>query len=243
MGSAPGAHLHVEGTTVLHRLPAHVKLVGLVAFVLAVVSVTSSAHVALGALLAVGVAVLLSTRVPARHLLPRLAVETPFAVFALVLPFVAVGPQTALGPFTVSQTGLTAAVALLLMGIRNLVRKPAPKKDETDGGIGPGRAFGLGVVLMVTNVTTLALYFPLVHEISTDGASPAVKAVVFAIASLIVMIPAAGPPLVVSVLGDRADPGLKRMNTFVTAHHQTISAAVCFLFALVLGIPALRNLL
>jgi len=141
-----------------------------------------------------------------------------------------------------SAVKLAAAVALLLMGIRNLVRKPAPKK-ESQGGIGPGRALGLGVVLMVTNVTTLALYFPLVHEISTDDASLTAKAVVFAVASLIVMIPAAGPPLVVTVLGDRADAGLKRMNTFVTAHHQTISAAVCFLFALVLGVPALRNLL
>ena len=142
-----------------------------------------------------------------------------------------------------SAVKLAAAVALLVMGIRNLIRKPAPKKEGSDGGIGPGRAIGLGVVLMVTNVTTLALYFPAVHEISTDDASLGAKAVVFAIATLIVMIPAAGPPLVVTVLGDRADAGLKRMNAFVTAHHQTISACVCFLFALVLGVPALRNLL
>ena len=46
---------------------------------------------------------------------------------------------------------------------------------------------------MVTNVTTLALYFPLVHEISTDDASLTAKVVVFAVATLIVMIPAAGP--------------------------------------------------
>ncbi len=116
MGSGPGRHLHVEGRSVLHRLPAHVKLVGLVAFVLAVVAVPSEEHLALGALLALAVALLLTARVPARHVLPRLAVETPFAVFAVVLPFVAVGPQVAVGPVTVSQTGLTAAVALLLKG-------------------------------------------------------------------------------------------------------------------------------
>ncbi len=34
----------------------------------------------------------------------------------MLLPFVAVGPQVALGPFTVSQAGLDAAVALLLKG-------------------------------------------------------------------------------------------------------------------------------
>ncbi|QKE84787.1 cobalt ECF transporter T component CbiQ [Arthrobacter sp. NEB 688] len=116
MGSGPGRHLHVEGGSLLHRLPAHVKLVGLVLFVLAVVAVPSEQHLALGLLLALGVVLVLTTRVPARHVLPRLAVETPFAVFAVVLPFVAVGPQVALGPVTVSQTGLTAAVALLLKG-------------------------------------------------------------------------------------------------------------------------------
>ncbi len=90
-------------------------------FVLAVVSVPSEAHLALGGLLVVAVALLVATRVPARHLLPRLAVETPFAVFALVLPFVAVGPRTAVGPFSVSSAGLTAAVALLLKGTTGVV--------------------------------------------------------------------------------------------------------------------------
>ena len=121
MGSGHSAHLHVDGSTSLHRMPAHAKLVGLVAFVLLVVSVPARAHLALVALLLVAVGVLLSTRVPVRYLLPRLAVELPFAVFALLLPFVAVGPQVDLGPFTVSQTGVDAAVALLLKGTCGVV--------------------------------------------------------------------------------------------------------------------------
>lgn len=102
-------------------MPAHAKLVGLVAFVLAVVSVPNGAHALLGALLLLAVGVLVSTRVAPRHVLPRLAVETPFAVFALVLPFVAVGPRVDIGPITVSQTGLTAALALLLKGTTGVV--------------------------------------------------------------------------------------------------------------------------
>ena len=116
MGSGPSAHLHVEGTTPLHRMPAHAKLVGLLAFVLLVVSVPPQDRLALLALVVVAVGVLASTGVPVRHLLPRLAVELPFVVFAVLLPFVAVGPQVPLGPVTVSQTGLDAAVALLLKG-------------------------------------------------------------------------------------------------------------------------------
>ncbi|HET7821044.1 MAG TPA: cobalt ECF transporter T component CbiQ [Ornithinibacter sp.] len=121
MGSGHSAHLHVDGTTALHRLPAHAKLVGLVAFVLLVVSVPPDNRLALAALLVLAAGVLWSTRVPVRHLLPRLAVELPFAVFAVLLPFVAIGPQVQVGPFTVSQTGLDAAVALLLKGTCGVV--------------------------------------------------------------------------------------------------------------------------
>lgn len=121
MGSGHGTHLHVDGDTVLHRLPPHAKLVGLLAFVLLVVSVPRDAHAALAGLLTVAVAVLASTRVSPRFLLPRLAVEVPFAVFAVVLPFVAVGPRVDVGPFRVSQPGLDAALALLLTGTCGVV--------------------------------------------------------------------------------------------------------------------------
>ena len=117
MGSGPSAHLHVGGSTPLHRLPPHAKLVGLVTFVLLVVSVPRAAPARPArAAPRGGRRARWSTRVPARHLLPRLAVELPFAVFALLLPFVALGPQVPVGPFTVSQDGLDAAVALLLKG-------------------------------------------------------------------------------------------------------------------------------
>lgn len=121
MGSGHTAHLHIEGTSAVHDLAPHAKLVGLIVFVLLVVSVPATAHAALGALLALAVAVLASTGVPARHVLPRLAVEIPFVVFALVLPFVAVGPRVAVGPFTVSEPGLDAAIALLLKGTCGVV--------------------------------------------------------------------------------------------------------------------------
>lgn len=121
MGSGHGTHLHVEGDTVLHRLPPHVKLVGLLAFVSLVVSVPHQEHAALGLLLVLAAGLLGASRVPPRHLLPRLAVETPFAVFAVVLPFVAVGPQVPVGPFSVSEPGLEAAIALLLKGTCGVV--------------------------------------------------------------------------------------------------------------------------
>ena len=121
MGSGASAHLHVEGDTPLHRLPPHVKLLGLLGFVLATVAVPAPRHALLAGLLLLAVVLLASTRVAPRYLLPRLAVETPFAVFALVLPFVATGPRTAIGPVLVSEPGLAAAVALLLKGTTGVV--------------------------------------------------------------------------------------------------------------------------
>jgi threonine/homoserine/homoserine lactone efflux protein len=144
-----------------------------------------------------------------------------------------------------SAVKLAAAVALVLFGIRSLTKTPAPPKEEDapEQAARAGRSFGLGVVLMATNVTTLALYFPMVHEIGTDGAGLGAKVATFAIAFAIVMIPAAGPPLAVAALGRRGQAGLQRLNAFVTAHHAAINATVCFLFALVLGVPALQDLL
>ena len=114
MGSGLGPHLHLEGDSVVHQLPAHVKLVGLLTFILLVVALPREAHRVQVAMLLIALAVVAATRVPWRHVMARLVVETPFVIFALVLPFVATGPTRALGPFTVSRDGVAASIVLLL---------------------------------------------------------------------------------------------------------------------------------
>ena len=121
MGSGHSDHLHVDGTSTLHRLPAHAKLVGLLAFVLAVVSVPASSAWVLGGLVAVAASVLLSTGVGRRYLVPRLALGLPVLAFACALPFVASGPERALGPLTVSSTGLAAAWTVLAKGLSGVL--------------------------------------------------------------------------------------------------------------------------
>lgn len=116
MGAGSGEHLHIAGDSLLHRLPASVKLVGLFCFVLGVVAVPGPAYLALGVLLCLATGILLSTAVPVRHLLPRLGVEVPFLVFALVMPFVALGPRTRVGPFELSIAGLEGAWTIAAKG-------------------------------------------------------------------------------------------------------------------------------
>lgn len=113
MGAGHGHRLHYHGHSVLHRMPAECKLVALFLFVLAVVATPSTELWAYGAdALALAVAVACS-QVPVRFLAKRMVVETPFVVFAVLLPFVAVGERTEVFGVEVSASGLESGLALL----------------------------------------------------------------------------------------------------------------------------------
>jgi len=118
MSGSHGSGQAMDGLLVLrsspvHDLPAHAKLVALVAFVLVVVSTPSGAWRAFAAYALLLVAVVVPARVPARVVARRMLVETPFVVFALALPFVATGPQVQVGPLRLSQAGLLGGGTLL----------------------------------------------------------------------------------------------------------------------------------
>ncbi len=115
------SHFGVHGHSVVHRLPAQVKIVALVAFVFTVVLTPREEFWAFGvyaALLAVVVAI---AGLPPRLVLRRMVVEVPFLVFALLLPFVSQGPQVEFLGMTVSESGLLAAWNLLAKGTLGVV--------------------------------------------------------------------------------------------------------------------------
>jgi cobalt/nickel transport system permease protein len=110
-GGADGLLVAVDSP--VHRMPPHGKLLAVVAFVLVVVSTPSAAWPAL-----LGYAVLLATgfilaRVPFAVAARRMLVETPFVVFALLLPFVATGPRVEVAGLSLSRAGLVGGAALL----------------------------------------------------------------------------------------------------------------------------------
>jgi cobalt/nickel transport system permease protein len=116
VGAGHGHKLHFHGHSRVHRAPAHLKIVALVAFVLVVVATPREWFPVFGGyLLLLGVAVTVS-RVPPSYLLKRMVVEVPFVLFAALLPFVAHGPQTELLGVTLSEPGLLAAWGLLAKG-------------------------------------------------------------------------------------------------------------------------------
>ncbi len=116
MGSPHGHKLHFHGHSWVHRLPAHVKLVALVAFMLTVVATPRDWFpVFAGYLLLLFVLVAIS-RVPPTYLAKRMVVEVPFVVFAALLPFVATGPQVEVLGLSLSEQGLLGAWGLLVKG-------------------------------------------------------------------------------------------------------------------------------
>jgi cobalt/nickel transport system permease protein len=119
-----GGHAHLlyrHGDSVVHRLPAHVKLVSLLAFVLVVVATPANQYWAFAAyaLLLAGVA--LVAAIPARFVLRRMVVEVPFLVFALLMPIVSTGDRVDVVGLSLSEAGLLSAWNLLAKGTLGVV--------------------------------------------------------------------------------------------------------------------------
>lgn len=116
MGAGHGHRLYFHGHSAIHRAPAHLKLVALLGFMLVVVATPGTWHVAYAVEALVLLAVVALTRVPPSYLAPRMLVEVPFALFAVLVPFISHGPRTEVLGLTVSEPGLHAGIALLLKG-------------------------------------------------------------------------------------------------------------------------------
>jgi len=97
-------------------MPAHVKILALLGFVLLVVATPKDWFGAYAAYLLVIAAVVAVSGVPPTYILRRLVVEVPFVVFALLIPFIATGPRTEMLGLSVSEPGLLAAWGLLAKG-------------------------------------------------------------------------------------------------------------------------------
>jgi cobalt/nickel transport system permease protein len=116
VGGPHGHKLHFHGHSPVHRAPAHLKILGLLAFVLVVVATPREWFWAYAGYLGVVALVVAASRVPPVYLLKRTVVEVPFVLFALLIPFVAHGPRIEVLGLSLSESGLLAAWGLLAKG-------------------------------------------------------------------------------------------------------------------------------
>jgi len=114
-----GPHTHallVHGHSPVHHLPARVKLVAMLGFVVAVVITPAEqvwAFLVYGLLL---IAVLVLAELPPRHVLKRVGIEIPFVLFALFLPFLGGGRRVDVIGLSLSEAGLWAAWNVVAKG-------------------------------------------------------------------------------------------------------------------------------
>jgi cobalt/nickel transport system permease protein len=116
MGAGHGHRLHYHGHSLVHRAPAHLKILALVGFMLVVVATPREWYPAFAGFLAVLLGVIAVSRVPFGYLGKRMVIEVPFLVFAALMPFVATGPKVEVLGLTVSEAGLLAAWGLVAKG-------------------------------------------------------------------------------------------------------------------------------
>lgn len=99
--------------SLVHGLPATAKLLAHLSFVLLVVATPAERFWAFGVYAALAVAAVAAARLPAGTVLRGMTVELPFVTFALVLPFVALGPRTDVLGLSLSTAGMLASWNIL----------------------------------------------------------------------------------------------------------------------------------
>ena len=139
---------------------------------------------------------------------------------------------------------LVAAAGLAIAGVVTLVRNPPDKTPRQLALDRPALALflGAGAVVMLTNLTTLALFLPAVHLIGVSGLGFADRAIAFGIVAAITMLPAIAPPLAVTIVGAPAERALAAMNGWLVRHRRAVGAAVCFGFAILLAVQGISEL-
>jgi cobalt/nickel transport system permease protein len=114
-----GGHAHPlyrDGASAVHRAPAEVKVVGLLVFVIAVVATPRELFWPFAVYALILIAVWRIAQIALRWMLPRMLIELPFVVLAVLLPFAEGGERVHLWGMSLSVVGLQAAWGIVIKG-------------------------------------------------------------------------------------------------------------------------------
>lgn len=142
-----------------------------------------------------------------------------------LLPF-AVG--TALSPFPI------IAVVLIMATPRARVRtwrgrqveKPAPQWTQSLDTLTPGKAVGLAALLAALNPKNLVLTAGAAAAIAGTGIPASEQAVAFAVFVVIGALGTGAPVVVAFVLGERSEPLLDDLRSWMTTNNAVIMAVL-----------------
>ncbi|MDQ2635484.1 MAG: cobalt ECF transporter T component CbiQ [Actinomycetota bacterium] len=154
-----GAHpLYRHDDSAVHRAPAEVKIVCLLMFVLAVVATPREMFWPFAVYAAVIVVVWRMARIPLRWVLPRMLIEAPFLVLAVLLPFAEGGARVDVAGLQLSVSGLWAAWGIVIKGTLGVAAAltVAATTSTTELPAALGR---LGVPAVATSVLVLMIRY------------------------------------------------------------------------------------
>jgi Sap, sulfolipid-1-addressing protein len=131
---------------------------------------------------------------------------------------------------------LILGVLLAAMGVGKLIefiyRKPSdesgeatPDAEADHPAAQKGGVFGslaLGVALMATNITTIALYLSAMKDVAEAKVDNGVRVVVVAVTIVIIMVPVAVPLLITVVVPGTSTKLLAAVRTFITRYRDLI---------------------
>ena len=116
MAAGHAHQLYRDGQSVLHRVPAEVKIVALVVFVLEVGATSRDVFWPYSGCTLSLVGVWRLARIPLTWILPRMLIEVPFLVLAVLLPFAEGGQRIEVAGLSLSVPGLYAAWGIVVKG-------------------------------------------------------------------------------------------------------------------------------
>jgi cobalt/nickel transport system permease protein len=154
-----GAHpLYRHADSAVHRLPAEVKIVGLLAFVLAVVATPRETLWPYAGYAVIVLVVWRLARIPLRWVLPRMLIEAPFVVLALLLPFSGGGERVEVAGLSLSVAGLYAAWGIVAKGTLGVAAALAVAATTSAAQL-PAALSRLGAPAVVTSVLVLMIRY------------------------------------------------------------------------------------
>ncbi|MFM8598857.1 MAG: cobalt ECF transporter T component CbiQ [Mycobacterium sp.] len=158
MGGAHAHPLYRDGRSVVHRLPAEVKIVALVVFVLAVVATPRELLWPFGIYALILLVLWRVAGIPLSWMLPRMAIEIPFVILAVLLPFAEGGERVEVAGISLSVAGLHAAWAIVAKGTLG-VAASLTFAATTSARQLPLALSRLGMPAMVTSVLVLMIRY------------------------------------------------------------------------------------
>ncbi len=120
-GHDVGERLYLHGHSLIHRLPAQVKVVAMITFIFTVIATPNEQFWAFGVFALFIAIIAMIAKMPPLVILPRMMVEVPFALFAVLMPFFGPEPNLDFLGLSLSQAGLLAGWGILIKGTLGVI--------------------------------------------------------------------------------------------------------------------------